>query len=54
MVVGLFVGMAIMVIVLSTANYIELVRVWKDVDALRREVRRMSRELGKWRNEHER
>jgi hypothetical protein len=45
MVVGLFVGMAIIVVILFSVTYVELVRIWRDMDELRGDVRQMSRDL---------
>lgn len=47
MVVGLFIGMAVVMVILFTVTYVELVRVWKDVDSMRREMRRMRKEFDK-------
>ena len=47
MVVGLFIGMAVVIVILFTVTYVELVRVWKDVDSMRREMRRMRKEFDK-------
>ena len=45
MVVGLFVGMALIVVILFTVTYAEIVRIWKDTDAMRRNIRRLNKAL---------
>ena len=45
MVVGLFIGMSVVIVILFTVMYVELVRVWKDVDRLRREIHGMRKEF---------
>lgn len=45
MVVGLFIGMAVIVVILFTVTYVEIVRIWRDIDSMRREMRRIRKEL---------
>lgn len=45
MVVGLFVGMALIMVILFTVTYAEIVRIWKDTDAMRRNIRRLNKAL---------
>lgn len=37
----MFIGMAVAMVIGLTVTYVEVVRTWKDVDHLRREVRRL-------------
>lgn len=46
MVVGLFIGMAVVVVILFTVTYVELVRIWRDIDDIRREIRHISEFTG--------
>lgn len=41
MIVGLFTGMAIIVTILFTVTYVEMVRIWKDMDRMRRDIRKL-------------
>lgn len=45
MVVGLFIGMAVIVVILFVVTYVEIVRIWRDLDSMRREMRRMRKEF---------
>lgn len=45
MVVGLFVGMALIVVILFVVTYTEMVRIWRDTDAMRWNIRRLNKAL---------
>lgn len=45
MMVGLFIGMALIVVVLFVVTYVEITRIWKDMDGTRTELRQMSKQL---------